>query len=100
MGVLSDLGQTLSTFLPPTGHAAMPSSGPSAALLLLLPPLLLLRTVLALPLERGTPKQESPATESPVSGPALLSRQVFASGTTVPRIRVAPGWILPPPPRL
>ncbi|CAD7692382.1 unnamed protein product [Nyctereutes procyonoides] len=61
----------------------MPSSGPRAALLLL-PPLLLLRAVLAVPLERGAPKQESPATESPVSGPALLSSQVFASGTTIP----------------
>lgn len=62
----------------------MPSSGPGAALLLLLSPLLLLRAVLAVPLERGAPKQESPATESPVSGPALLSSQVFASGTTIP----------------
>ncbi|KAF3814819.1 hypothetical protein GH733_017095 [Mirounga leonina] len=53
----------------------MPSSGPGAALLLLLSPLLLLRAVLAVPLERGAPKQESPATESPVSGPALLSSQ-------------------------
>ncbi|XP_008682743.1 nucleobindin-1 isoform X1 [Ursus maritimus] len=53
----------------------MPSSGPRAALVLLLPPLLLLRAVLAVPLERGAPKQESPATESPVSGPALLSSQ-------------------------
>lgn len=61
----------------------MPSSGPRAALLLL-PPLLLLRAVLAVPLERGAPKQESPATESPVSGPALFSSQVFASGTTIP----------------
>ncbi|XP_045296581.1 nucleobindin-1 isoform X4 [Leopardus geoffroyi] len=51
----------------------MPSSGPRAVLLLL--PLLLLRAVLAVPLERGTPQQESPATESPVSGPALLSSQ-------------------------
>ncbi|XP_040313591.1 nucleobindin-1 isoform X5 [Herpailurus yagouaroundi] len=50
----------------------MPSSGPRAVLLL---PLLLLRAVLAVPLERGTPQQESPATESPVSGPALLSSQ-------------------------
>ncbi|XP_043456281.1 nucleobindin-1 isoform X6 [Prionailurus bengalensis] len=50
----------------------MPSSGPRAVLLL---PLLLLRAVLAVPLERGTPQQETPATESPVSGPALLSSQ-------------------------
>jgi len=46
----------------------MPSSGPGAALLLLLSPLLLLRAVLAVPLERGAPKQESPATESPDTG--------------------------------
>uniref|UniRef100_A0ABI8A8I7 Nucleobindin-1 n=1 Tax=Felis catus TaxID=9685 RepID=A0ABI8A8I7_FELCA len=42
----------------------MPSSGPRAVLL----PLLLLRAVLAVPLERGTPQQESPATESPDTG--------------------------------
>ncbi|XP_027947206.1 nucleobindin-1 isoform X3 [Eumetopias jubatus] len=46
----------------------MPSAGPRAALLLLLSPLLLLRAVLAVPLERGAPKQESPATESPDTG--------------------------------
>lgn len=63
--------------VPPPDHAAMPPSGRRAALLLL-PPLLLLRAVLAVPLERGASKEESPATESPVSGPALLSSQVFA----------------------
>lgn len=73
----------------------MPPSGPSAALLLL-PPLLLLRAVLTVPLERGPSKEESPATESPVSGPALLSSQVFAVVLQFPRIPVAPGWILPP----
>ncbi|XP_054566600.1 nucleobindin-1 isoform X2 [Eptesicus fuscus] len=51
----------------------MPPSGPRAALLL--PPLLLLRAVLAVPLERGAPKEGSPATESPVSGPVLLPSQ-------------------------
>lgn len=55
----------------------MPRSGSRAAFLLL-SPLLLLRAVLTVPLERGAPKEESPATESPVSGPALLSSQVFA----------------------
>jgi hypothetical protein len=59
---------------PPTDHTAMPRSGPRGTLFLLLPPLLLLRAVLAVPLERGAPsKEENPATESPVSGPALLS---------------------------
>ncbi|KAM9633328.1 nucleobindin-1 isoform 2-T4 [Trichechus inunguis] len=54
----------------------MPSVGLRAALLLLPSLLLLLRTVLTVPLERGAPKkEESPATESPVSGPALLSSQ-------------------------
>ncbi|XP_039724465.1 nucleobindin-1 isoform X2 [Pteropus medius] len=52
----------------------MPRSG-SRAVFLLLSPLLLLRAVLTVPLERGAPKEESPATESPVSGPALLSSQ-------------------------
>ncbi|KAI2592163.1 nucleobindin 1 [Homo sapiens] len=58
----------------------MPPSGPRGTLLLLpLLLLLLLRAVLAVPLERGAPnKEETPATESPVSGPALLSSQVFA----------------------
>ncbi|XP_037675759.1 nucleobindin-1 isoform X1 [Choloepus didactylus] len=54
----------------------MPAAGPRAALLLLPALLLLLRDVLAVPLERGAPKkEESPATESPVSGPALLAKQ-------------------------
>lgn len=82
-----------------TDHAAMPPFGPRAALLLL-PPLLLLRTVLPVPLDRGPSKEESPATESPVSGPALLSSQVFAVVLQFPRNPVAPGWILPPRTRL
>nr|KAF6411191.1 nucleobindin 1 [Rousettus aegyptiacus] len=45
----------------------MPRSGSRAAFLLL-SPLLLLRAVLTVPLERGTPKEESPATESPDTG--------------------------------
>ncbi|XP_011372887.1 nucleobindin-1 [Pteropus vampyrus] len=62
----------------------MPRSG-SRAVFLLLSPLLLLRAVLTVPLERGAPKEESPATESPVSGPALLSSQVFAVVLQFPR---------------
>ncbi|KAG8521398.1 hypothetical protein J0S82_017932 [Galemys pyrenaicus] len=72
----------------------MPPPGTRAAVLLL-PPLLLLRAVLAVPLERAAPKEESPATESPVSGPALLSSQVFAAALQFPRTPVAPGWIRP-----
>lgn len=77
------MGQTYSTSPPPTDHAAMPPSGPRAALFLL-PSLLLLRAVLAVPLERGTPKEEKPATESPVSGPALLASHVFAVALQFP----------------
>lgn len=55
----------------------MPPYGTLTALLLL-PPLLLLHAVLAVPLDRGASKEENPATESPVSGPALLASQVFA----------------------
>lgn len=78
-----------------TDHAAMPRSGPRAALLLL-PPLLLLRAVLTVPLEREAPKEESPATESPVSGPVLLSSQVSAVALQFPRTPVGPGWMLSP----
>nr|KAF6268681.1 nucleobindin 1 [Myotis myotis] len=46
----------------------MPPAGPRAALLLLLPPLLLLRAALAVPLDRGAPKEGSPATETPDTG--------------------------------
>ncbi|XP_042637160.1 nucleobindin-1 [Orycteropus afer afer] len=46
----------------------MPPAGPRAAILLT-PLLLLLRTIVAVPLERGTPKkEENPATESPDTG--------------------------------
>lgn len=65
------------------------------ATLVLLSPLLLLSAVLTVPLERGAPKEDSPATESPVSGPALLSSQVFAVVLQFPQTPVAPGCILP-----
>ncbi|KAJ8775450.1 hypothetical protein J1605_016300 [Eschrichtius robustus] len=45
----------------------MPPAGPRAALLLL-SLLLLLRAILTVPLERGAPKKENPATESPDTG--------------------------------
>lgn len=72
----------------------MPRSGLRAALLL--PPLLLLRAVLAVPLERGAPKEGSPATESPVSGPAPLPSPMIAGGLQ-PRGRLAPGGGGAPP---
>lgn len=73
----------------------MPRSGSRAAFLLL-SPLLLLRAVLTVPLERGTPKEGSPATESPVSGPALLSSQVFAVVLQFRGLPVAL-WVHTPP---
>lgn len=85
------MGQTYSTSPPPIDHAAMPPSGPRAALFLL-PSLLLLCAVLAVPLERGAPKEENPATESPVSGPALLASHVFKWYYSS-RSPVAPGWL-------
>lgn len=70
----------------------MPLSGPRAALLLL-PPLLLLHAILAVPLEREVTK-ESPATESPVSGPVPLPSQVLAGGRQS-RGPTAPGGYFP-----
>ncbi|KAF7480381.1 hypothetical protein GHT09_008386 [Marmota monax] len=46
----------------------MPPTWPHGVLFLLPPLLLLLRAVLAVPLERGVPEKESPATESPDTG--------------------------------
>lgn len=49
----------------------MPPSAPRRALVLLLPSLMWLPAVLPVPIERAAANQEqSPATESPVSGPA------------------------------
>lgn len=67
----------------------MPPAGPRAALLLL-SLLLLLRAILTVPLERGAPKEENPATESPVSGVPCSPARCLQWYTTIP----VPPWPL------
>lgn len=90
------LGTDLFHLSAPTDHAAMPPAGPRAALLLL-SLLLLLRAILTVPLERGAPKEENPATESPVSGvpcsPARCLQWYYNS--RAPWLATDAAWSLP-----
>ena len=63
----------------------MPTSVPRGAPFLILPPQLILSAVLAVPVDRAAPPHEdSQATETPVSSPALVAG-VFAVVLAIPR---------------